>query len=185
MNDSLQFDKGIMRLSAYDPLSNQYETRILTLPELPLLESLEHLFDSNTVRPALRMTKSCSNKKSVITRSNSVSNLNNLPRRCQSNPNLSKKQQQQKKPKIAGGHIRSKRSLSSAFNAVAGFIQKAANKKTRSQQWSKETWVDEIRLSRSSSISSFSKSSSFRNQYFDTTKTCENWWMSSPPVSSF
>jgi hypothetical protein len=94
-NDRLQFDKGIMRLSAYDPLSNQYETRILTLPELPLLESLEHLFtkSSNEVikvdhlKP-LRMTKSCKSSS----RSNLQGNSSNhaVPRRCQSNPNLKK-----------------------------------------------------------------------------------------------
>lgn len=97
-NDRLQFDRGIMRLSAYDPSSNQYETRILTLPELPLLESLEHLFtkSSNEVikvdhlKP-LRMTKSCNNKKSSSRSiSQDTSSSNTVPRRCQSNPNLKK-----------------------------------------------------------------------------------------------
>jgi hypothetical protein len=106
----LQFDKGIMRLSAYDPISNQYETRTLTLPELPLLESLEHLFNSNnnnnnsnssttTINSiensnskSLRLTKSCNNKKA--SKRNSIRHDVVLtPRRCQSNPNLSKQQQ--------------------------------------------------------------------------------------------
>lgn len=103
----LQFDKGIMRLSAYDPVSNQYETRTLTLPELPLLESLEHLFNTttttapasstviesnNTGSKLLRLTKSCNNKKSA--KKNSIRHDVVLtPRRCQSNPNLSKQQQ--------------------------------------------------------------------------------------------
>lgn len=100
----LQFDKGIMRLSAYDPVSNQYETRTLTLPELPMLESLEHLFNTtpssasssvameNTGGKLLRLTKSCNNKKS--SKRNSIRNDVVLtPRRCQSNPNLSKQQQ--------------------------------------------------------------------------------------------
>jgi hypothetical protein len=98
INDRLQFDKGIMRLSAYDPLSNQYETRILTLPELPLFESLEHLFTKSSneaikvdhLKP-LRMTKSCNNKKSSPRSILQGSSSNNtVPRRCQSNPNLKK-----------------------------------------------------------------------------------------------
>ena len=197
MNDCLQFDQGIMRLSAFDPLSNQYETRILTLPELPLLESLEHLFDNS--RPALRMSKSCSNKKTVVTRRSSIilNNTTSLPRRCQSNPNLTKKQQKKIGKKkyreisdktchsfvyyvVGGGPMRPKRSLSGAFNAVAGFIQKATNKKLRSTTtWSRDTWIDEIRLS-SSSISSLSSP-----QPVPLNSSCENWWMSSPPISSF
>jgi hypothetical protein len=118
MNDCLQFDQGIMRLSLFDPLSNQYETRILTLPELPLLESLENLFDNaalstNTARGALRMTKSCHNsntssnnaaaallKKAIYATNGATSSSNSListPRRCQSNPNLTKQQLQQGK----------------------------------------------------------------------------------------
>lgn len=110
----LQFDKGIMRLSAYDPVSNQYETRTLTLPELPLLESLEHLFNTtaatatagtassnaieNTGSKLLRLTKSCNNKKS--SKRNSIRHDVVLtPRRCQSNPNLSKQQQKSFKGK--------------------------------------------------------------------------------------
>lgn len=103
----LQFDKGIMRLSAYDPVSNQYETRTLTLPELPMLESLEHLFNNNSNNnnnstatnstennnsKLFRLTKSCNNKKS--SKRNSIRHDVVLtPRRCQSNPNLSKQQQ--------------------------------------------------------------------------------------------
>ncbi|KAL7320911.1 hypothetical protein PS15m_000749 [Mucor circinelloides] len=203
----LQFDKGIMRLSAYDPVSNQYETRTLTLPELPLLESLEHLFNTTTTAPAsstiiesnntgsklLRLTKSCNNKKSA--KRNSIRHDVVLtPRRCQSNPNLSKQQQKSFKatttPINGGGPMRSKRSLSSAFHAVAGFIQKA-NKKICStyvhdKEWSTETWLDEIRLSSDSSISTLdlvpvSTWSSTRSVM----PTCENWWTGSPPISSF
>ncbi|KAI8644522.1 hypothetical protein BD408DRAFT_413219 [Parasitella parasitica] len=197
----LQFDKGIMRLSAYDPVSNQYETRTLTLPELPLMESLEHLFNSNiaTVNSPhvenngklLRLTKSCNNKKS--TKRNSIRHDVVLtPRRCQSNPNLSKQQQKSFKAVATGGGgpIRSKRSLSSAFQAFAGFIQKA-NKKIRStyvveKEWPAETWLDEIRLSSESSISTLdlvpvSSWSSSR----PVMPACENWWTGSPPISSF
>ncbi|KAI9486986.1 MAG: hypothetical protein EXX96DRAFT_551430 [Benjaminiella poitrasii] len=102
-NRELQFDKGVMKLSAYDPLSNQYETRILSLPELPLLESLEHLFSNNDVPTTkmLRMSKSCSNsKKSASTRyirsNNSITNESNSfytakapRRRCKSSPGTS------------------------------------------------------------------------------------------------
>lgn len=89
-----------------------------------------------------------------------------------------------------GGSIRSKRSLSNAFHAVAGFIQKA-NKKIRStyvheKEWSTETWLDEIRLSSDSSISTLDLVpvptwSSSR----PVMPACENWWTSSPPISSF
>lgn len=201
----LQFDKGIMRLSAYDPVSNQYETRTLTLPELPLLESLEHLFNTtpnvspsttmdNTGGKLLRLTKSCNNKKSP--KRNSIRHDVVLtPRRCQSNPNLSKQQQKSLKATATsihsgGGPMRSKRSLSSAFHAVAGFLQKA-NKKIRStyihdKEWSTETWLDEIRLSSDSSISTLdlvpvSTWSSTRSVM----PACENWWTGSPPISSF
>ncbi|KAK4516983.1 uncharacterized protein ATC70_000311 [Mucor velutinosus] len=204
----IQFDKGIMRLSAYDPVSNQYETRMLTLPELPLLESLEHLFNTtattataspstvmeNTGGKLLRLTKSCNNKKS--SKRNSIRHDVVLtPRRCQSNPNLSKQQQKSFKATATaihngGGPMRSKRSLSSAFHAVAGFIQKA-NKKIRStyihdKEWSTETWLDEIRLSSDSSISTLdlvpvSTWSSTRSVM----PACENWWTGSPPISSF
>lgn len=155
-SNCLRFDKGVMRLSAFDPLSNQYETRILTLPELPLLESLENMFD-NSGRVVLRMTKSCcNNKKSVNTSNTSLNSIGSIhPRRCQSHPNLSKQQQQpqQKKYTVLASSIRSKRTLSSAFNAVAGLFQKGtSNEKIRSQQ---------------------------RQNL-----TCDNWWMSSPPISS-
>lgn len=86
--------------------------------------------------------------------------------------------------------MRSKRSLSSAFHAVAGFLQKA-NKKIRStyihdKEWSAETWLDEIRLSSDSSISTLdlvpvSTWSSTRSVM----PACENWWTGSPPISSF
>ncbi|GAN01341.1 hypothetical protein MAM1_0006d00774 [Mucor ambiguus] len=204
----LQFDKGIMRLSAYDPVSNQYETRTLTLPELPLMESLEHLFNNTNITPTaslsttmentgnklLRLTKSCNNKKS--SKRNSIRHDVVLtPRRCQSNPNLSKQQQMSFKATATSiqsgrGPMRSKRSLSSAFHAVAGFLQKA-NKKIRStyihdKEWSAETWLDEIRLSSDSSISTLdlvpvSTWSSTRSVM----PACENWWTGSPPISSF
>lgn len=108
-----------MRLSLFDPSSNQYETRILTLPELPLLESLENLFDNVAARNnvhggVLRMTKSCHNSSSngsvgamkkihavgVNNNSSSVS-LVSSPRRCQSNPNFSKQQQTQQEKKVS------------------------------------------------------------------------------------
>ncbi|GAA5817127.1 hypothetical protein MFLAVUS_010667 [Mucor flavus] len=143
-NEKLHFDKGIMRLSAYDPLSNQYETRILALPELPLLESLESMFDHNG--RVLRMTKSCNSKK---TNHHHSSSILIQPRRCQSNPSLCK---QIKQHNVARS-IKSKKGLSNAFHAVATFIQKATsnNKKLQRQN----------------------------------NMICENWWMSSPPISSF
>lgn len=86
--NQLEFEQGIMKLSAYDPLSKQYETRILSLPEVPLLESLEYLINNETAyTKPLRLTKSCNNK-----RSNNLSSSALSPRRCQSNPNLCKQQ---------------------------------------------------------------------------------------------
>jgi hypothetical protein len=82
--NQLEFKQGIMKLSAYDPLSKQYETRILSLPEVPLLESLEYLINNESIKP-LRLTKSCNTKQQK-----SLANM----RRCQSNPNL---QRQEKK----------------------------------------------------------------------------------------
>lgn len=156
INNSLRFDKGVMRLSAFDPQSKQYETRILTLPELPLLESLENMFD-NSGKVVLRMTKSCCNNKKFTNNgsSNSLNSIVSQPRRCQSHPNLSKQQQppQQKKPVFVSS-IRSKRSLSSAFQAVAGLFQKGTN--------------------------SSEKMSLQQRQNL----TCDNWWMASPPISS-
>jgi hypothetical protein len=96
--------------------------------------------------------------------------------------------------------IRSKRTLSSAFHAVAGFIQKA-NKKIRSQQqqqkeqkqleqqqWSAETWLDEIRVSSDSSISTLDLLCPYYNKMTyrqQLASTRENWWTSSPPISSY
>ncbi|KAI7889682.1 uncharacterized protein EV154DRAFT_513734 [Mucor mucedo] len=170
-NNSLRFDKGVMRLSAFDPQSNQYETRILKLPELPLLESLENMFD-NSGRKILRMTKSCCNsKKPVNGSSTSLNSIGSQPRRCQSQPDLSKQQQQQqqqqqkqqqqqqqqqRKKTVFVSSTRSKKTLSSAFQAVAGLFQKGTN------------------------TSSNEKMSLQQRQNL----TCDNWWMSSPPISS-
>lgn len=92
-NSELQFDQGIMRLSSFDPLSNQMKTRILCLPELPALESLEHLF---TTPAAPSPTKDSSNSssslrvsKSLVSKS-SAARHGKAPRRCYSNPSLSK-----------------------------------------------------------------------------------------------
>lgn len=156
-NNSLRFDKGVMRLSAFDPQSNQYETRILKLPELPLLESLENMFD-NSGRKILRMTKSCNSKKSENGSSTSLNSIGSQPRRCQSQPNLSKQQQQQQQRKktLLVPSIRSKKTLSSAFQAVAGLFQKGTNNSTNQK----------MSLQQRQNL------------------TCDNWWMSSPPISS-
>ncbi|KAI9491952.1 hypothetical protein BDB00DRAFT_463304 [Zychaea mexicana] len=110
MAPDLQFDQGIMKLSSFDPQSKRMETRVLCLPDLPRLESLEHLFtaaaavsagttttsnSSNrsryaqvfaepTASTSLRLTKSFtgSSKKSS-------SSMRGIPRRCFSNPSLS------------------------------------------------------------------------------------------------
>lgn len=84
----LEFNQGVMKLSAYDPSSKKYETRILRLPEVPFLEPLEYLINNETNKP-LRLTKSCNNKRI----NNHTSTITLTPRRCQSNPNLYKKQQ--------------------------------------------------------------------------------------------
>lgn len=58
------------------------------------------------------------------------------------------------------------------------------------QQWPAETWLDEIRVSSDSSISSldllcpyYSKMTS--RQQLAGTSTRENWWTSSPPINSY
>jgi hypothetical protein len=173
----LEFNQGVMKLSAYDPSSKKYETRILRLPEVPFLEPLEYLINNETNKP-LRLTKSCNNKRI----NNHTSTITLTPRRCQSNPNLYKKQQsyQNNAPSI-----RSKRSLSGAFNAVTGFIQKAAkNKKQKSStsSWSNETWYDEIRLSSDSSISTLNLNTPSYPTRQTIALSCENWWKSSPPL---
>ncbi|KAI8975151.1 hypothetical protein BDF20DRAFT_589031 [Mycotypha africana] len=97
----LQFDQGVMTLSAYDPLRNQYQkSRVLQLPKLPLLESLEHLFiennssnNSNSIRPT-KSTRSAQMRRSSSRGHNEllldgidkdISSFNRR-RRCQSNP---------------------------------------------------------------------------------------------------
>lgn len=173
-NERVQFEKGIMRLSAFDPLSNQYETRILTLPQLPLFEPLDLMFDytgshSNRVP---RMTKSCNSKKS---NHNDTSNILIQPRRCQSIPNLCKQTNSKYhhsnvhvyhilfiisiKDLIAPRSIKSKKGLSNAFHAVAAFIQKATT----------------------TTATAMNKKEQQRQNII----ACENWWMSSPPISSY
>lgn len=96
MSRDLVFDQGVLKLSSFDPLSNRVETRILKLPDVPALESLEQLFintsptpytsQSNTRAtevPLLRSTRSLNTKKPL--------SPNRAPRRCYSNPALSKK----------------------------------------------------------------------------------------------
>ncbi|KAI9357873.1 hypothetical protein BD770DRAFT_388559 [Pilaira anomala] len=155
-NERIQFEKGIMRLSAFDPLSNQYETRILTLPQLPLFEPLDLMFDytGNHSNRVPRMTKSCSSKKS---NHNATSNILIQPRRCQSIPNLCK--QTNSKYHHTPRSIKSKKGLSNAFHAVAAFIQKATT----------------------TTATAMNKKEQQRQNII----ACENWWMSSPPISSY
>ncbi|RCH92295.1 hypothetical protein CU098_009897 [Rhizopus stolonifer] len=187
MKNNVQFDQGIMRLSAYDPLSDQYETRVLTLPQLPSFESLEHLFNEDPIKP-LRMTKSCCHKSSTEQL---------RIRRCQSNPNFTQPTLYPVKPKkgkiiardcslftlfiyLGGGPIRTKRSL---FHAFTDFIQKA-NKKirpTKKDVWTKETKFDELRLSSDSSISTLQL---VQPSISHSSLLLENWWLSSPPISA-
>ena len=112
MTHDLQFAQGVMKLSSVDPYSKRMETRILRLPDLPALESLEHLFSAkpsivvgshyhsryaevfptssnpsttsesiSTTPTSLRLTKSFTSKKP----------MSRVPRRCFSNPSLSRK----------------------------------------------------------------------------------------------
>ncbi|KAI9266666.1 hypothetical protein BDA99DRAFT_29852 [Phascolomyces articulosus] len=111
-----------MKLSSFDPHSKRMETRILRLPDLPALESLEHLFSS--AKPSLMMgspyyyrsryaevftaestTTSSSTRtsttatslrltKSFTTGSNKKKSTSRVPRRCFSNPSLSRKLKQ-------------------------------------------------------------------------------------------
>lgn len=96
MPRELVFDQGVLKLSSFDPLSNRVETRILKLPDVPALESLEQLFINTsstpyttqpntrtTEVPLLRSTRSLNTKKPL--------SPNRAPRRCYSNPALSKK----------------------------------------------------------------------------------------------
>ncbi|KAI7859048.1 hypothetical protein BDC45DRAFT_564539 [Circinella umbellata] len=219
MTHDLQFDQGIMKLSSFDPYSKRMETRILCLPDLPALESLEHLFSgkpsivassryaevfstsstpsttlesNSSTTTALRLTKSFTSKKP----------MSRAPRRCFSNPSLSRKHKDSSSNKkttrttgtflVSHGNNNSKstnadmkraesrRSLSHALHAFTGLLQKAKRSPTvtsrNKQQWHNETWFEEMRLSTE------------EQQLERPTKKkrvgthTENWWASSPSV---
>ncbi|KAI8380084.1 hypothetical protein BD560DRAFT_388470 [Blakeslea trispora] len=92
-----------------------------------------------------------------------------------------------------GGPMRFKRSI---FHTFTNFIQKA-NKKIRStpirnkkkkentiysNTWAKETRFDALRLSSDSSISTLQM---IQPSTSHSSLLLENWWLSSPPISSF
>lgn len=71
----IQFDNGVMILSAVDPLSNRMSIQILQLPQPPKLEPLDFLFESvsshrKRVRPS-KETRAIVERELMIVRSNS------------------------------------------------------------------------------------------------------------------
>ncbi|KAI8146080.1 hypothetical protein BJV82DRAFT_654991 [Fennellomyces sp. T-0311] len=181
----LQFNQGIMKVSSFDPQSRRMETRVLCLPDLPRLESLEHLFTAGQMEteaaPAssLRLTKSFTGKKSA----------SRVPRRCYSNPALSRKKETSKAylhvaHDVTGESYKgcrrspSRRSLSHALHAFTGLLQKAKRSSTlrSKQQWHNETWLVEMRLSDDAERPSKKKRVGAH---------AENWWSASPPVCAY
>ncbi|KAI7897880.1 uncharacterized protein BX663DRAFT_526774 [Cokeromyces recurvatus] len=154
----LQFDKGIMKLYAYDPFSNQYKTRILTLPELPSFEPLEYLFNNESI-------SSCNDNKLIVETKHSENNKSpHHP--IQVSPYHTK----EKIVTTIDRPTRPKRTLSDAFHAAfSGFIH--SNKKSQNC-WKAETCFIELRVS--------AEKSTYPLQH-----PCENWWMSSPSIHSF
>ncbi|CDS04942.1 hypothetical protein LRAMOSA07472 [Lichtheimia ramosa] len=195
MSRDLVFDQGVLKFSSFDPLSNRVETRILKLPDVPALESLEQLFintsptpytsQSNTRAtevPLLRSTRSLNTKKPL--------SPNRAPRRCYSNPALSKKKDVMGSSADTWKMPRRSPSKRTLLNALNGLIQKAkrpasirrrvssrssANSSIQAS-WHTQTWLIEMRASTDSLVESSTKGS----------RCCpsENWWATSPPLNA-
>lgn len=72
---NIQFDNGVMILSAVDPLSNRMSVQILQLPDLPKLEPLNLMFEPKTtnrkrVRPS-KETRAIVERELMLVRTNS------------------------------------------------------------------------------------------------------------------
>ncbi|GAB5590110.1 hypothetical protein Unana1_05010 [Umbelopsis nana] len=72
---NIQFDNGIMILSAVDPLSNRMSIQILQLPQPPKLEPLDFLFEPvstnrKRVRPS-KETRAIVERELMVVRANS------------------------------------------------------------------------------------------------------------------
>ncbi|KAI8365334.1 uncharacterized protein BYT42DRAFT_160440 [Radiomyces spectabilis] len=196
---------GVLQVSSFDPHLQQYQTRTLCLPQVPVLESLEHLFTTTSstttttttnVKTRPFVSRSGSSRFSMLQGSRFTEvfvdtsrhsmgpassvrlkkctrwSIRRAPRRCVSHPTL--------KPVSPSVSINThhasqcrtapKRTLSNAFQAFAGLIQRA-NKKKRSspnQSWPTETWLDEI--------------SSTHGKPLVETKRAENWWATTPAL---
>lgn len=72
---NIQFDNGVMILSAVDPLSNRMSVQILQLPDLPKLEPLNLMFEPKSanrkrVRPS-KETRAIVERELMLVRTNS------------------------------------------------------------------------------------------------------------------
>ncbi|KAJ8658506.1 hypothetical protein O0I10_005859 [Lichtheimia ornata] len=197
MPRELVFDQGVLKLSSFDPLSNRVETRILKLPDVPALESLEQLFINTTSTPyttqpnntrttevpLLRSTRSLNTKKPL--------SPNRAPRRCYSNPALSKKKDVMGSSAETWKMPRRSPSKRNLLNALSGLIQKAKRpasirRRVSSRRssanssiqgtWHTQTWLIEMRASTDSLVEPTTKGS----------RCCpsENWWATSPPLNT-
>ncbi|KAI8333667.1 hypothetical protein BC941DRAFT_434146 [Chlamydoabsidia padenii] len=176
MSSTLMFESGVMKIQDYDPIHGRYETRTLQLPSLPLFDQLDlSVFDSTfhedsnttctknshlsrfiecfeepstTIKSSasLRSRKSTSAKKTVKS-----------PRRCYSNPNMSKKSR--KVDSMILPTNAPKRSLSNAFQVLSGLLpiknkrrldaddRRISTSSTLEQVWQSMTYLDEIKTS--------------------------------------
>lgn len=151
----IQFNQGVMMLSSFDPSSNQVETRILSLPDPPVLESLEHLFTSSSSSSSYTITDDSDSSSLMIPRKRYTPSIITTTTATTTTTTTAEPRRSL-----------SRRSLSRALRSFTGLLQ------SKRRCWRTGTWITDMPTSSESAR----KNSVLRR------RAPEAWWAASPPL---